>query len=551
MKNKIKQIILSCLAVTLFFGCETTELELVDSPNALPSDQGDINFFLNSIQMQTARFFEDVTEEGMETTRILHMFGPLYDNAYNPSNFNTPWSRVYASIISDARTLKPLAEELGMYSHIGASQVLEAYTVATLVDYFGDIPYRESNDGISDNPLADPGAQIYADLILLLDEAITNFERDEDLQFNNDLFYGLGSDNDAQWIKLANTLKIKLYLQTKLVDTNAASQINAIIASGNYITDAADDFQFNWGTNDNDPDSRHPIFARNFDEGGSITDYMSNHLMFEMNAGYADKTVVDPRLRYYFYRQGSVNAQATTEADCVGSLPPDHYDFTGPYCMIPFDGYWGRDNGDDGGTPPDTGKRATWGLYPIGGEFDSNQYLPILSRSIGTSGAGMSPIMLSSFVDFMLAEAALTMGVTGDAATYLESGITKSINKVMGFRSDVIEDTSFVPSAGDVSSYVNEVMANYNAADADNKMDIIASEYFIALYGNGVEAFNTYRRTGKPDNLQPLRQVDADNFIRSFFYPDDYATQNSNASQKADVYQKVFWDTNPDTGFIN
>ncbi|NQX85804.1 MAG: SusD/RagB family nutrient-binding outer membrane lipoprotein [Flavobacteriaceae bacterium] len=551
MKNKIKQIILSCLAITLFFGCETTELNLVESPNNLPTDQGDIDFFLNSIQVQTAYFFEDVTEEGMEVTRIAQLYGPLYDNAYGASNFNTPWSRVYASIISDARTLKPLAEELGMYSHIGVSQILEAYTVATLVDYFGDIPYRESNNGISDNPISDPGAQIYADLIVLLDDAITNLERDEEFNFDNDLFYGLNTDNDEKWIKLANTLKLKLYLQTKLVDDNAATEINSIIASGNYITDAADDFQFNWGTSDNDPDSRHPIFARNFEDGGSITDYMSNHLMFEMNAGYSDKTVVDPRLRYYFYRQGSENATDAGEADCVGSLPPDHYDFSGPYCMIPFPGYWGRDCGDNGGTPPDTGKRATWGLYPIGGNFDSNQYEAIISRNIATNGAGISPIMLSSFVDFMLAEAALTIGTTGDAATYLESGINKSINKVMNFRTDVIEDDSFVPSATDVTDYVTEVMTNFNAANADGKMDIIASEYFIALFGNGIEAFNTYRRTGKPDNLQPLRQVDADNCIRSFLYPDDHSNQNSNVTQKPDVYQKVFWDTNPDTGFIN
>ena len=99
-----------------------------------------------------------------------------------------------------------------------------------------------------------------------------------------------------QWTKFTNTLKLKIYVQSRLVNSESASKINTIIQGDNYITASKDDFQFNWSSTDNNPDSRHPIFARNFDSPGVITDYMSNHFMEELNAGVNDKTVVDPRL---------------------------------------------------------------------------------------------------------------------------------------------------------------------------------------------------------------------------------------------------------------
>jgi hypothetical protein len=279
---------------------------------------------------------------------------------------------------------------------------------------------------------------------------------------------------------------------------------------------------------------------------------MSNHFMTELNAGVDDKTVVDPRLRYYIYRQGPVNAADTNAQDCFGQLPPAHYGFSIPFCTTDFPGYWGRDHGDNGGIPPDTGARATWGVYPVGGNFDNNSFTPITSRDIGEEGAGISPIMLASYVDFMLAESALTLGTTGDALSYLTDGITKSMNKVIAFGSGQANGTGFEATQAEIDAYIAEITTNYtNAASNDDRLNIIMTEYQLALFGNGVEAYNSYRRTGLPNDLQPLRVAPVDNFIRSFFYPNVSVTNNSNSDQKADVTDQVFWDNNPATGFIN
>ncbi|MFK7814648.1 MAG: SusD/RagB family nutrient-binding outer membrane lipoprotein [Maribacter sp.] len=571
MKTKYHTSLLRVFATGLLFlgfSCETTELDLLDDPDRVGLSEANLDFFLNSNQFNLAEFFEGdaslnggnggMSNPGLEVTRLGHLNGLIYQNAYTANEFDVEWEAVYSTIISNNRALEPLAIEQQAFQHLGIAQIIEAYAVTTLVDFMGDVPYSEAVAGVS-NPSRDPGDQVYGAMLALLDEAIDNLNADSAISYSSDLFYGADS---SKWIKFANTLKLKLYVQSRLLSSGdsaivnsdvSTSGINAIIASGNYITSSADDFQFNWSTTDNNPDSRHPSFAGEFDSPGIIGDYMSNHLMNELNAGPgSEKTAVDPRLRYYFYRQANRNAMDTNEQDCFGGLPPEHYGFSIPFCTTDFPGYWGRDHGDNSGIPPDTGSRAVWGVYPVGGVFDDSSFEPKVSRSVGTQGAGISPIMLSSYVNFMLAESALTLNTTGDAMAYLITGITESINKVVAFGSSQASGSGFEPTEAEITAYIDEVTANYmNATSDDERMQIIQTEYHIALFGNGVEAYNSYRRTGKPDDLQPIRSGATDNYIRSFFYPNVSVTNNSNSTQRELVTEQVFWDTNPASGFIN
>ena len=92
--------------------------------------------------------------------------------------------------------------------------------------------------------------------------------------------------------------------------------------------------------------------------------------------------------------------------------------------------------------------------------FDDNSYEPIVSRSVGTQGSGISPIMLSSYTHFMLAEAALKLGTTGDALTYLLAGVEQSIDSAMAFGVAQAAGSGFEPSATDVD-YIDEVEAKF------------------------------------------------------------------------------------------
>lgn len=546
--------------------CETTNLDLLDSPNTLTPDQGDVDLFLNSIEIDFVNFYESITEEAAQVTRMKHMFGPTYQSAYGPTTFDTDWT-VYSGMLADVRTMVPIAEEQELFIHSGIAKVLEAYVMVTLVDNFAEVPYSEALDATKLNPNVDSGSAIYDAMYTLIDEAIEDFNKTAIGKPKNDLFY---NGDASKWIKFANSLKLKMYLTTGLVNSNSKEGIDALIASGNLISKAADDMAFPWGTNVSSPDSRHPKYGPNYDNATSSSDYMSTSYMYKI---IIEKGIEDPRRRYYFYRQVDTNTTDINEQPCIAEPKPGHYGVNDPWCNINnpgnSNGYWGRDHGDNDGIPPDDFLKTTFGLYPIGGQFDANQAAPV-APGMGGAGSGISPILLTSYVHFMRAAAALELGTSDNARTQLEEGIRASMEKVLSFDSKLNLDEVATPDdpetpeneeilvgafvlspaqkAAAVDTYVNKVLTDpdtgYDTASASRKLEIVIKEYYLALWGNGLEAYNNYRRTGYPSDVQPALQANPGPFIRSFIYPSNFVDVNSSVSQKPDNTMRVFWDTN-------
>ena len=73
----------------------------------------------------------------------------------------------------------------------------------------------------------------------------------------NDLFYGGDAD---KWVTFGNTLKLKAALTTRLTNGSAASTINALVSAGDLIDSESEDFQFQYGTQRDNPNSRHPLY---------------------------------------------------------------------------------------------------------------------------------------------------------------------------------------------------------------------------------------------------------------------------------------------------
>lgn len=545
MKKIFKTVgfLIATISLVTFSSCETTNLDLTENPNELPLTASDPDLLLNGVQLKFAQTMQYFGNSGAEVTRLKYMFGRDYQNAYSASFFNTEWEYSYRSILKNIRLMNPIAEEKGMKKHLAMGQVLEAYTMVTLVDYFGDVPYKEALDGTNLNPKLDPGKDVYAAALVLLDKAIVNFNATATVDPKIDFYY---SKSWAKWIKLANTIKMKIYIQTKNVDATAISKFNSLVSAGSFIG-TGEDFEFNWGTSNANPDARHPEYVNNYTPSGVGSGYQANWLMNEMRNG---KSIVDPRTRFYFYRQ--VNDTPVSEQDmtCTVQPAPAHYLAGGHvYCRIANNsGYWGRDHGNNEGTPPDSQKRTAAGLYPAGGRFDDDSFKAINSITLGAAGQGITPIILASTVDFWRAEAALSTGGTGDAKALMLAGITKSITKVRGFITrDKGANTARVPATTVDASYLAEVGTLYDNATA--KLDVVMTEFFITLYGNGIDAYNAYRRTGFPTRLQPNIEANPGKFIRSFLYPASETGSNPNVKQKVSVGQRVFWDNNPETGF--
>ncbi len=547
------------IGITLL-SCESIELDLAENPNQLKPEQSNPDLFLNSIQVDFGKVVERFGAIGGQVTRIDYMNGRNYQNTYSPATFDGMWSGAFQSsgiefndrfghaqtfngILADIRALTPIAERDELYHHIGITQVIEAYTIVTLVDFFGDIPYSQALQGATNlNPEPDSGVSIYQAALTLLENAITNFEKDVINEPVNDFYY---NGNWNNWIKAANTIRMKIYLQQRLVDNTAIDKFNAIVAEDNFIKTQSEDFQFQWGTNVIQPDNRHPRYANNF-EGDGADEYMSNWMLNKM------ATSDDPRRRYYYYRQTNAVPGAELPPNeetlsCSLESAPQHYIDGGfTFCFLDS-GYWGRDHGDDDGIPPDGFLRTNFGVYPAAGRFDDNSFEGT-SQGDGGQGAGITPILLSSWVDFMIAETALFTGDEGAARMALEEAMNKSITKVTGFGMlDSSANLSVAPDSAAITTFTESILTEYDNAMTAGKWDVIAEQYWVALFGNGIDAYNFYRRTGYPTTLQPNIEPSPGKFIRSFFYPAVLVTNNASVTQKENTDQKVFWDNNPDS----
>ena len=543
MKRIYKFITLILFSGLVLNSCETTELDLTENPNFLTPEQADVDFFLTAIQLRYGDFVDNIGFTGSRLVRLDVLLERNYLNAFAPVDFDDEWDDAYREILADIRAMQPLATEAGQYRHLAIANVIEADLIVTLVDYFGDVPYEEAIQAPGNlNPKLDDGETIYAAALALLDQAITNFTLDDpSSEPENDFFY----DNDYdKWIKLVNTLKMKIYLQSRLVNPDALNQFNAIVTSGEYITDTADDFEFPWGTNEAQPDNRHPSYADNYTPTGGIT-YMSNWLMNYMQESS------DPRIRYYFYRQVAVmpgeGGTAPDEESLRCSLQdaPLHYVDGGfTFCSLP-NGYWGRDHGDDEGIPPDGLLRTIYGVYPAAGMFDDDRFEGV-EQGLGGGGAGITPVMLASWVDFMRAEVAMLNNDPTGAQQFVMDGLQKSIAKVVTFGAlDGDADLSFAPTSTDIQDYIDNVDTAFSGAGSDeDRWNILSEQFWVAAFGNGTLNYNFYRRTGFPTTLQPNREPQPGGFMRSLRYPAN-ALNNSSIQPRNDVTEQVFWDTNP------
>jgi len=551
---KLKKIFIIILAITALHSCKKVQEKfdgLLDNPNAPHPDAANADLYLNSVQLRFAGFFDAASSFGMELTRYIVFYGPTYVNGYTPVSYDGIWNTAYQSIFKNADALIPIAEQQKKFVNVGMAKIIKAYTLMTLVDMFGDIPFSEANKGVANtNPKLDKGEDVYAAAIKLLDEAIADLAKTPfSYPGSQDLFYEASNAAGAKkWVTLAKTLKLRAFIQTRLADAGAKAKIDALLTENDLIDTQAEDFEFKYSTKQANPNSRHPRYNSNYSSTGSAGDYIGTYFMYTLIQEKGTGANNDPRTRYYLYRQRTNYADVNqNSSQCSVTPPPAHYTAGMPYCLL-ISGYWGRDHGDGSGIPPDGPQRTTVGLYPFGGEFDASQGTSV-SLNRGGQGAGIQPILLSVFTEFMKAEAALILATAGNPRTLLESGIRKSFTKVFSFPTTVgvtISDTNFIPNQARQDAYVNKVLGLYDAAaSTDQKMEVLIKEYYLALWGNGLDAYNTYRRTGKPGNLQFTRTANPGTFIRSHLYPSDHVNLNKNAVQKSGVGVQVFWDKNP------
>ena len=83
MKKIYRYLLLTMLASgSLFYSCETTELELLTSPNSLSPADIDVDLVLNRVQMEYLFSMASFNNTGADLGRVDYMFGRNYFNNY-------------------------------------------------------------------------------------------------------------------------------------------------------------------------------------------------------------------------------------------------------------------------------------------------------------------------------------------------------------------------------------------------------------------------------------------------------------------------------------
>jgi hypothetical protein len=458
------------------------------------------------------------------------------DYAFNGNDFGvtTPWALIYPYALTDINKMIEKGSESESWHYVAVGQIMKAYLFSILVDIYGEVPYYDANKGSEvPYPSYDDDEAIYQEIFILLDEGISNLAKSSTLSpLNDDIFYGGGPAAIVKWRKLAKTLKLKLYNQTRLVWDNA-SEVNSLISEGDLIADG-EDFEFQYGGSIA-PDNRNPAYTQEYTPGGAYNNCSPYfyEIMSGINTFFPENIylgIADPRIPYYFYNQlapgdPAENPTSYRNGDFVSI-------FMFSFNIDPNEGY------------DQASSQTVMGLYPIGGRYDFGT-----GGAANFNGAGDVPQRILTYFQrkYIEAELALTGVSNGNAREAFVDAMESSFDKV----NEVAADAG-VPliSEIEIDSYIAAVLALYDAADNDGKLEHIMTQKWIASYGYAIDPYTDYRRTGYPV-LHDGNTDDLDVTVRTRDYALSFPWINTNLevnpnapSQKLVNSYRIFWDAN-------
>jgi hypothetical protein len=538
-KHKIKAILSVGLVVASATSCDTFLDINTDPNNPLTARLSQVLPTAETVIFEAlgngSGGMSDLTSQLVHQT-VQRNASNFYFIAGNEFSISNAWPNLYSGALKDLEEMIKISQERQSWHYLGIAQTLKAYTFSQIVDLWGRAAYFEFGQG-TENPFPafDEGDAVYADLFRLLNEATTNLaQTSQESAGADDLIYG---GNEAKWIKFANSLKLKLYNQARNTALFDADAVANIIATGPLMSGVDDGFKLLYGTSNN-PENRHPLYNQDYVQANAnyIDPYF--YLIMLGDAKFNDvlEGIQDPRIPYYFYNQlagdAPQNTPTTAKFDDFLSIW---------FASLNIDPNEGFDQAQS---------QTLVGLYPAGGAYNDSTGVTAgvaAGQNAGAEGAGYTRLYGYYAHLYTMAELALTKGVGGDHRALFEQGVRASFAEVnqaaSGADVPAIEGTT-------IDDYVTDVLAKYDAADAEGKLELILTEKWIASFGYSVDSYTDYRRTGYPRMFDPATDNNPFTILNRAYpvsIPYDIADLqiNPNAdAQRNPATDRVFWDVN-------
>lgn len=219
---------------------------------------------------------------------------------YDIVNRNIPaeaFETYYRDVLKSFKEAKELIEadpilvtetEAQKQNKIQIIRIMEVYVYHNLLNIFGNVPYTEALDIENINPVYDDAETVFNALVVILDDAINTLNVAEDSYIGpNDHIY---KGDVAQWMKFANSLKLKMAMTISDYNTAKAQQMAQEAVTAGVFTSAADNAEIAY---EGSYPNTNPLYEdlilsgrHDFVIANTIVD-----LMDSLN---------DPRMDYYF-----------------------------------------------------------------------------------------------------------------------------------------------------------------------------------------------------------------------------------------------------------
>jgi Starch-binding associating with outer membrane len=459
MKLRIK-IVSIIFAVLLMASCKKSYFDVNDNPNAVTDVTPKILLPNTTIGMA----FSNSNELGkiagllMQYNAGIQGLSFAYDK-WNVSSLDGQWTNeLYVSVINNLGIILQKTDGKNL-AYAGIAKLQMAYTYAMITDLWGDVPYSQAGQGLDESgfpkfatPRFDAQMDIYLgnstqgikSLLNLVREGIANLAAAPPYR------RGVDPSTDDMVYGSAN-----------------GSDLTKWIRFGNSLL-----MKLALQVSNRAPDTTRAV----------INDIVNNNKPY-INAldGSLDFNVPFTRTNPNAYYQqdigGSIaNTQMLSNRFLALERSLNDSLRLSKFYIKPAPTFIGYDNG----TPiiaPVAAIRSYYGAYVLGATL-----------------SGEAPIrLITAFRNyFILAEAALRFGVAGDANTYYQSGITAAM------KSAGLTDAQ-------ITAYftANPTVVTLTGT-ADQKLQQIITQKYIASVGNAIESYNDYRRTGYPVLTPPI-----------------------------------------------
>ncbi|WP_266366317.1 SusD/RagB family nutrient-binding outer membrane lipoprotein [Tellurirhabdus rosea] len=494
-------------AFGLLVSCDQGFDEMNINPIALTSV--DPAFQFNTAVVNSAFGYNNLQYETIIVKQMINPFsGVGAAGQYNQDNRSVTaanWERGYRNVVRELVDILVQSKDVPARSNLyHMTRIWRAFSFMLLTDTYGDIPYKDAGKSYLEGivaPAYDSQQDIYTDIISELESATAALDASKP-RVTSDVLY---SGDIPRWKRFGNSLLLRAGMRLSKVNPTRAAEVVAKAVAGGVMQSNDDNAVMRHNANFQNP------VGTQLNGGQSDFFYLAEDFVTYLKANN------DPRLAAIAVRY--VGARSTTDQrEALANRTP----------AIQIGMPLGYDN---------TTVSAAVTRDKLASLYDYSQ----LDRT--RMGGAQAPTFFLTYAQtqLLMAEAVVRRWIPGDAATFYANGIRAHMRQLAAY------GTSTAIAEPAITAYVDA-----NPMKAGSELEQINTQYWVASFLNGPEAWANFRRTDFPKltpNPFPGSDLKTEPFIRRLTYTDAELNVNKVNVQKAIERQgpnlldtRVWWD---------